>query len=424
MKRILSFLLCLFLCINFAGCTSNDNTESAPTMQVGYARADISPTFKVQLQGYFSPTNRWGDNILDPLYATCMAFTDADGNTALIFSVDLCTPEGTVIPFARKAIAKATGIDVDSIMISCTHTHSAPDVTSTHEIMLKYFDFLEEQLVKAAQDALADRKIAQMYTTSTVLDNMNFIRHYRLSDGTTGGSNFGDFDNNTIIKHEQDPDNIMQLVRFTREGSKDIIMVNWQVHPLRTGGDVLPDVSADLVGAMRLALEPMMNCQMIYFTGASGDVNPTSQISSENVNLDYMQQGELMAKEAAMACDDMVKQDTGKVQVLRRDQEVGCTGGSKKILTYAISVGDLAFAVASYEMFTANGVYIKENSPFDMTFILTCANTSNRYMPAEHAYNYKGEQAYEVGNGGFEKGVAEIVANGFVEMLTELHNNK
>jgi len=30
-------------------------------------------------------------------------------------------------------------------------------------------------------------------------------------------------------------------------------------------------------------------------------------------------------------------------------------------------------------------------------------------------------QAYEVGNGGYDKGTAETLANGYVEMLNELH---
>ena len=423
MKRIVSLCLCLCLVFALAGC-NNKEAESASTLQVGFGRTDITPQSSVQLMGYFQDNIRWSTTVLDPLYATCLAFTDADGNTVLQFTVDLCSPTGTVLAFSRKAISKETGIDINNIMISCTHTHSGPWIGSTDITMEKYNDFLEEQLIVAAKDALADRKAAEMYTTTTHLDKMNFVRHYRLDDGSVAGPNFGDDTGKTYVKHVKDADNEMQLIRFKREGGKDILLVNWQVHPLRTGGDLSGDISADLVGAMRMALEPEMGCYMAYFTGASGDLMPTSYLPNEQMGLDYLEQGALMAQEAITACDTMVKRNTGKVQILRADQEVVKSGATTEILTYAYSIGDVAFIVASYEMFDTNGKFIKDNSPFDMTVIASCSNTHNMYVAAEWAYNYGDIVAYEVRNGGFEKGTGEQLADGFVDMLNQLYPTK
>ncbi len=273
-------------------------------------------------------------------------------------------------------------------------------------------------MVAAAQEALADRKSAEMYTTVTTLTNMNFVRHYRMDDGSVVGDNFGDPEGKTYVKHVKDADNEMQLIRFKRQGGKDILLVNWQAHPLRTGGATKGDVSADIVGSMRMALEAQTDCLMAYFTGASGNIDPTSRIHIENITSDYIEQGQAMAERAIIACDNMVKRQAGKVQIIRRDQAPTVGGNETKLMTFAFSIGDVAFIATPSEMFDTNGKFIKENSPFDMTFIVTMANGSTGYLAAEWAYEYGG---YEVEYVGYNKGEAEKVASTFVDMLGELH---
>lgn len=84
---------------------------------------------------------------------------------------------------------------------------------------------------------------------------------------------------------------------------------------------------------------------------------------------------------------------------------------------WALSVGDIGFAVVPYEMFDTNGLYVKENSPFDMTFVLTQANYANGYIPSAAAYEYG---CYEADTTKYVSGSGEILADMFVDMLTEL----
>jgi hypothetical protein len=250
-----------------------------------------------------------------------------------------------------------------------------------------------------------------MYTTTTKLENMNFVRHYRLDDGSVIGDNFGTLGNHTIVDQVRESDNEMQLIRFKREGGKDVMLVNWQVHPHRTGGETVGNISADIVGAMRMYMEPQMDCLMAYFTGASGNLNPTSRIASENVTFDYLEQGTIMAQEAILACDTMTEQKTGKVQILRKDQEVMKEGNPVKFVTYAFSVGDVAFVTAPYEMFAVNGMTIKEASPYKYTMIVTA---SSGYIPSKAAYAYR---SYESDTCYFVEGVAEKLQDKYIEML-------
>ena len=84
----------------------------------------------------------------------------------------------------------------------------------------------------------------------------------------------------------------------------------------------------------------------------------------------------------------------------------------------AVSVGDLAFAVAPYEMFSENGRFIKDHSQFPMTFVLTVANDrSYSYMPIKESFDYG---CYEANSCPYMPGIAERFADEFVSMLQEL----
>jgi hypothetical protein len=85
----------------------------------------------------------------------------------------------------------------------------------------------------------------------------------------------------------------------------------------------------------------------------------------------------------------------------------------------AVSFGDVGFACAPYEMFDTNGTFIKENSPFPVTFVAECANGGNGYFPSALAWENGG---YEVDTCRYVKGTAEELADGFVSMLTDLYN--
>lgn len=420
MKRILALILCLVLVVGLFGCTGSDkDSENTATLQVGFARGDITPEYSIQLGGFFNPQNRKSLNVLDPLYASCIAISDEAGSTVLLFQLDLLSSGNNQFAFIRKDISKATGIATDNIIFCATHTHSGPDLKAVDNAAVdKYIDSLEDILPAVAQEALADRKPATMSIASTETKNLNFVRHYRMDDGSVVGSNFGTSAGKTFVKHVKDVDNEMQLIYFTRDGGKDIMLVNYQVHPLRTGGNTEPNISSDLIGVMRSVIEPQIDCHMLYFTGGAGDVAPTSSISSENIASDYIEHGTMLAREAIHASDALQPVDAGKVQVLRREVNTPIKGADSNTRILAVSFGDVSLISAPYEMFDSNGMFIKENSPFAMTIIATCSNGDLGYVAAEWAYEYGG---YEVEYTGFDKGVAENLADNYVEMLKELH---
>ena len=89
----------------------------------------------------------------------------------------------------------------------------------------------------------------------------------------------------------------------------------------------------------------------------------------------------------------------------------------------ALSLGEVAFVTAPYEMFDTSGVQIKSGSPFDTTFILTYANGRFGYVADLPTWEYAsadGRPAWELVLGYVEKGVCERLTDRLISMLKEL----
>ena len=433
-------------------------------MQVGFGRIEITPQASVPLGGYGNTDKRKSQQVLDPLMATCVAITDENLQTLLLISLDLGNSSDVIK--IRELVAQATGIPEDHIMVAATHTHSAPDLYSKDENTLAWKDYYTPRVAMAAEAAMEDRSAAKIYFGKTETKGMNFVRHYLLSDGSYGGDNFGDFKQNTIVDHAAPNDPGMQVIRFVRDSAKDIVMVNWQAHPTVTGGILKTDLSADFIGSTRSFIEDTTGDLFIYFTGAAGNQNYKSRIPGETPTDDNTEYGKLLGAYVleAQECMDQVKDSriksiqmtfSGQIdhtmeEKLEQAKEVrqlflkeGRVAGNQLARQYgfssvyhagavvrrsswektrnmelnAYSIGEISFIAAPYEMFAAHGAYIKENTPFPMTFVVSCCNGANSYLPTTAAYDYG---CYESHNGNFVRGTGDTLAETFVSMLGEL----
>ena len=88
---------------------------------------------------------------------------------------------------------------------------------------------------------------------------------------------------------------------------------------------------------------------------------------------------------------------------------------------HALQVGGIGIAIVPYEMYDTNGVQIKENSPFAMTVIATCANTMQGYVPSRLAWEHGG---YSCDTTRFCPGSGEEMAEHYLDLLNQLHAHK
>lgn len=487
MKRTIACLLFVALVVSLLGCqgdvsktaptqseTTTDATEvsisEVSTFSVGYAKIDVTPDFSVPMNGYGNIETRMSTGFLDRVYATCIAITDEHNETVLLYAYDMAAADPEYLMMLRSAVSQKTGVPGNSIMLTASHSHSAPAVGSSKvPVQAKYDRLLLGWMTDIAVEALADRKPAQMHIGSVEIQGQNFVRHYQLSDGTSVG--YSSMVSNNAVAHQGIGDYTMQLLKFTREGGKDVLMANWQCHPHRTGGSTKYDISADIVGVIRDTLEEELNCEFMYVQGAAGNMNPTSLVPGEKVADSYVEQGQQIAQFVLDAGEDIYTQvQTGDVKLLRNDLEVKVDHSEDYLLPFAmevqaiwtatnnraqaeevgrpngirspyhagrivannrlgdsdimeinaISIGDVAIVTAGYEMFCANGLFIKENSPYEMTIVMGYANDNNSYIPSIDSFAY---EAYENDQCRYEPGTGEMLAQTMVQMLETLKSD-
>lgn len=475
MKRTaVCILLCVLIAV-FCGCQGKTG-QTEPTasqvsaFSVGYAKVDVTPDFAVPLNGYGNIATRMSTGFLDRVYATCIAITDENNESVLIFTYDMASADPDFLSMLRVSVSQKTGISQERIMLTASHSHSAPAVGSSMvEVQGKYDRKLIGWMTDIAIEALADRKEAQMYIGTVDIEGQNFVRHYQLEDGSAVG--YSSMVSNNAVAHQGIGDTQMQLLKFTRQGGKDVLIANWQCHPHRTGGSSKYDISADIVGVLRTQLETQLDCDFAYIQGAAGNMNPTSLLPNEKVAEDYREQGKQIAQFVLDAGEEaFVQVQTGNVRLSQKNLEVKVDhsedylvpaalqvkavweltndraqadevgkplgirspyhagrivanqklGQSDVMELNVIGIGDVAFVTAGYEMFAGNGLFVKENSPYKMTVVMGYANDNNTYIPSIDSFEY---EAYENDQTRYEPGTGEMLVETLVNMLEQLKQN-
>src|SRR6266550_3529078 len=111
-------ILTLLICLTLPG------FANAAKLRAGAAAIDITPTeFPVIVNGMFE--ERMADKALDPIFAKCIVLDDGTTRIAMVVA-DSCMLPRDLLDQAKEIASKSTGIPTDRMMISATHTHSAP----------------------------------------------------------------------------------------------------------------------------------------------------------------------------------------------------------------------------------------------------------------------------------------------------------
>ncbi|MGH8024041.1 MAG: neutral/alkaline non-lysosomal ceramidase N-terminal domain-containing protein [Limisphaerales bacterium] len=124
-------------------------------MKVGTAQIDITPKPGVDLSG-FAVRPQPSTGVLDLLWIRALYFEN-DTEKLLWLHADLLALDQKLADRLRQRIQIESGIPFSRILLSTTHTHSAPatiQLTSCGEIAPAYVAWLEEQFIHAAKFAL------------------------------------------------------------------------------------------------------------------------------------------------------------------------------------------------------------------------------------------------------------------------------
>ena len=479
MKKILSMLLVMAMVLALAACGGstgggeNGGQDGAGSggddgvFMAGFGMQDITPKDSVPMASYGDL--RFSSGLYSYLEARAVAVKGTNGELLLFVVGDVSWCPASLGNVIKDELSGELGIPKANIILSGTHTHASVDTGKTEyssvgEFNKRYIAGMK----KAAHLAVEDLKPAEIYVGSVMTEGMNFVRRYIMDDGSLCGDNA--YGTGTVIDHhETEADAELQIMRLAREDGKDIVVTNFQAHPHLEGKT--PNLSSQTVGAIRTAVEKNMGVHSLHWNGAAGNLNSNSRIAEEKkyTTSDTAKYGEDMCKYIQSVYNDLTKVNAGPAKVIEYTfqgkvnhlwdhmateaqivadyfTEVNDGGlaaqfawtyglnsgyharrilGNSKLGDYqdltmvAWSFGDVGGVVNAFEMFDTTAMYIKENSPFERTFIVGYSYPGGGgYIPTKEGFENGG---YEADNSVFAPGTAEEIADQYLSMLNEMH---
>ncbi len=401
-------------------------------LRVGTARADITPTDLTAL----NPMGGSFTSVHDPLQLRAIVLDDGTTQAAVV-SLDLI--EVGESEDLRRRIQAEVGIPSQQVLLTPTHTHSAPRIgqippgglaRAARPASLVYTATVADAIVDAlrsAQSRLVPARMAVGRGSADVNVNRDeFIDGgYRLGFNATGPS-----------------DKTLRVIAFeTLDGGPLAVIVNYAVHSVVTIG--IGRVSADLAGAASRAIEQRWGTDAValWTLGTVADQNPrvslldpsegVSDADAEWAFRSADAQGLIVAGEALRVLSGLDTWDAAPhirsgedllvfpikrgvnlpADMVQADvPEVG-------IRLFLLRIGDVALAGVSGELTTVLGQRLRDASPLRDTIPISIANERIGYLSEDEAYS-RGTFAAKgtpVQPGHAERGIAE----GFARLIAE-----
>ena len=393
----------------------------------GFGKVVVNPEPGVGLGGFGNASERTSTHVTDDICISCVAISDGE-KKLLMFSLDSIGTTATVWNYISKQMEKEFGITQDCILINSSHSHSAPAINVTSPNVTKYMGTFYQGAFKAARYAIADLDRSELKYVKTETQDLSYIRRYVKNETGEFWGNWPSTLDPAQFSHESETDPEMLILYFDRVNQKDIVLCNWQCHVTNVGTRTGGQVSSDYVGAFRDHVSEKLGVHCAFFQGAAGSTIPFGKLKGEQTNGDYKKHGQAVGDVLIAALPDLNTMQDTKIRTLTKKIELqhnpeqvinmGKETQTVSLCTYAI--GDIAIATSPNEMDHRLGKYVKDNSPYKMTFMSAYSNGNYGYIPSESSFPNGG---YEVESCRFVAGTGEQMANELVAMLHSLHQN-
>jgi neutral ceramidase len=257
-------------------------------LRVGTAAIDISPdVFPIQLRSGKSTY------VHDPLHVRAVAFENGEGRAVLAL-IDAIGYGRERSDEAKAIVAKATGWKAEQMLVSATHTHTAPKGGDTSPGRIAYEEKRFQGIVLALTQAIKSLEPAKVGYARDEEPSEVRNRRWYLKPGTMDKNPMGGLDKvrtngprQAILKPAgpTDPEICVVYAR-TRRGKPLGLIANYALHYVggvpkvkEPNGRVVGMASADYFGEFarimpyRLGGNPPTNFVAFISNGASGDIN-------------------------------------------------------------------------------------------------------------------------------------------------------
>ncbi len=420
--RISIFVILWNLCGNI------EPVNAAP-FRAGVARVDISPReFPVRVNGNFLEAKATA--VRDALEARALVLDDGSTRIALVV-VDSCMVPRELLDRAKEHAKARTGIPTERMLISATHTHTAPAAMGALGCPAdaNYSRGLPEKIAEAivhANENLREATIGWAKIEDPI--HTHCRRWVRRPDKlvvdpfgspTARAQMHPGYESPDVIgpSGPVDPELSILAVK-TKAGRPLAVLANYSMHYFGT-----TPVSADYFGLFREELARLVGATpedefvAMMSQGTSGDQHwmdysqPKSNITIETYakevaqkaheawqRVSYRDHVPLAMRESTLKLQRRVP-DAARLawaqthkgaedsaaktlpEVYAREAFFLRDDPERELKIQAIRIGELAIAAIPNEVFALTGLKLKARSPFASTFTIELANGAEGYIP-------------------------------------------
>ena len=446
------------------------HAADAKVFKAGAYAMNINPTkLPVIVNGGFR--EKTTDTILDPMRARCLVMDDGAERIAIVV-VDSCMVPRNLLDKAKALAAKTTGIRTDRMLISSTHTHSAPSAmgalgSAADPNYIKELPGMIAEGIKRANQRLQPARVGW-----AVIDAPNHTncRRWILRSDKIRSDPFGE---RTVRAHmhpgHQNPDfigpsgpvdtGLTLLSLQTKDGKPLAMFANFSMHYYGSGA-----LSADYCGAFSEEFAKLIDAG----DGASNFVAAMSQGTSGDLQwMDYSQPRpardvrQYSAELAAIARDAYVKinhqswasvamaeakvklrrrvanekrlassrkvvaamgdnKPVTQQQIYAREQVFIADSPERELILQAARVGDLGLTAIPNEVYSITGLKLKAQSPLRPTMNIELANGGEGYIPPPEQHRLGGYTTWEARSASLETNAEPKIVETLLTLLEKV----
>ena len=435
--------------------------------RAGASAVDIAPqSWPVRVNAMF--TERAADHVEDALWAKSLSL--GQGNETIILCVvDTCMMPRDLIDQAKQQVQVMTGVSTDRMMVSATHTHSAPSAMGClgSRVDPAYARLLPSLLAQSMIEAFQRMKPARLAWAQKDDWDHTFNRRWIRRPDRVFADPFGGVNVRAHMHpgHESldaiapsgpvDPE-LSVLGVQSIEGEWLALLANYSMHYFGS-----PLLSADYYGRFAHHLADLLDAGdgfvAMMSQGTSGDLM-WMDYSAPQQNMDFDAYGKDMAKGVAALCESLHWMEDGPMAMAQKTlnlayrvpgpdrlewaRERAKALGDRlpqsqadiyalealhldamqqtELILQACRVGDLAWTAIPNEVFALTGLKIKHQSPFAHTFNIELANGAEGYIPPPEQHALGGYTTWPARTAGLEQQAEPRMTEAVLALLEEV----
>ncbi|HLU90178.1 MAG TPA: family 16 glycoside hydrolase [Cyclobacteriaceae bacterium] len=447
--------------------------------QAGAATSNITPKIGSSVNGGFQ--DRTAMNIHDEMHARGLVLDDGETLLAMVV-MDLCLVGREVMDKAKIKANKHTGIPVENMLMSATHTHSAGTAhgTGQSEPDPAYLEFLSERAADAVIRAYHNRRPAKIGWAVGHEPSQVFNRRWKMKPGTDLPNPFGGQDRVKMNPGVGNPDllepagpvdpEVPVISVRDLEGNPIALLANYALHYV--GGTGPGDISADYFGMFANRIGELLKVDKngdmppfvgIMSNGASGDINNIHWAGEKReAKPPYAQMtlvANTLAAEAYKTEQKIIYKDWVSLASLQQEIQLGVRRPTEEevkrarnivasakdgllktseevyaretlfmkdypeqvpVILQAFRIGDLAVTAIPAEVFAEIGLELKEKNPFSTSFTIGLANGYNGYLPTPEQHQLAGYETWRARSSYLETEASNKITATLFSLLDDL----